>query len=91
MVQQLGLEADTQGVLVADVEPGSPADDAGLTPSDVIIEVAKKDLSSSDEFFDLVKKYGKPRQRPAHRVHSRSVRAGPSSRPSRVPKGEDNQ
>ena len=38
IAQELGLE-DSEGVVVSGVEPGSPADDAGLRRGDVILEV----------------------------------------------------
>ncbi|MCZ6781993.1 MAG: DegQ family serine endoprotease [Proteobacteria bacterium] len=45
LADQLGLEEDA-GVVVTDVEPGSPAAEAGLRRSDVIIEVDRKEIAS---------------------------------------------
>jgi serine protease Do len=42
------LEVD-EGVLVRNVQPGSPADDAGLRPGDVILTVGTADVSSLEE------------------------------------------
>jgi len=42
--------ASTQGVVVTAVQPGSPADKAGLSPGDVIREVNKKTIRSVDEY-----------------------------------------
>jgi serine protease Do len=47
--QQLGVQADA-GVVVTDVEDGSPADRAGLSPSMVIVQVAKRPVRSVAEF-----------------------------------------
>jgi len=47
MRQQLGVPGNLQGVAVSNVLPGSPADDAGLRPGDVILQVNRKDVSSA--------------------------------------------
>lgn len=55
--QQLGLsEADT-GLLVTGVVPGSPADDAGITAGDRIIEVARTPVTSVGAFRALAEDY----------------------------------
>ncbi len=38
---ELGLDGQT-GLLVTDVQPGSPADDAGIAPGDLIVEVNRQ-------------------------------------------------
>ena len=53
--QQLNLDSDVQGVAVAQVQPGSPAEDAGLTRGDVILEVNRKPVTSADQFRNEVK------------------------------------
>jgi serine protease Do len=53
--QQLNLGSDVQGVAVAQVQPGSPAEDAGLTGGDVILEVNRKPVTSADQFRNEVK------------------------------------
>ena len=45
LADQLGLGEDG-GVVVTDVEPGSPAAEAGLRRSDVIVEVDRKEIAS---------------------------------------------
>src|SRR3546814_7915514 len=39
MAQRLQVPAGTEGVLIRDVEPGSPAERAGLARGDLILEV----------------------------------------------------
>ena len=47
--QQLELKPGVKGVIIAAVDPGSPAADAGLRPGDLIVEVNKKGVSSAEE------------------------------------------
>ena len=42
------------GVLVQTVRPASPADDAGLQPGDVIMEVNRKPAGSASDFANAV-------------------------------------
>ncbi len=44
------------GVLVFDVRPGSPADEAGLRAGDVIVSVNRKPVHSAEEFWKLITK-----------------------------------
>ena len=53
--QQLNLPSDVQGVAVAQVQPGSPAEDAGLTSGDVIQQIDRKPVTSADQFRSDVK------------------------------------
>jgi serine protease Do len=53
--QQLNLDSQVQGVAVAQVQPGSPAEDAGLSTGDVILEVNRKPVTSADQFRNDVK------------------------------------
>ncbi len=52
--QQLNLPADVKGAAIAQVRPGSPADDAGLQPGDVVLEVNRKPVSSAEQFATVV-------------------------------------
>ena len=54
VAQSLGLK-DTVGVYVVFVEPGSPADKAGIMRGDVIKEVDDKRVYSKEDFFEAVK------------------------------------
>jgi len=49
VASSLGLERGTRGAVVTDVLSGSPAERAGLKPGDVIVEVDRQPVASSDE------------------------------------------
>jgi serine protease Do len=51
---ELGLDADTPGVLIASVEPGGPAARAGIQPGDVITTYNGETLDNADELVTLV-------------------------------------
>jgi len=53
--QRLGVEAGN-GVLVAGVQPGSPAEQGGVREGDVILEVNKQKVSSVKEAQSAVQK-----------------------------------
>jgi serine protease Do len=50
--QQLHIPSQVQGVAVESVRPASPAEDAGLAPGDVILEVDRKPVASAQQFVD---------------------------------------
>jgi serine protease Do len=52
--QQLQIPADVHGAAIANVRPGSPAEDAGLQPGDVVIEVNRKPVASAEQFAGAV-------------------------------------
>jgi serine protease Do len=58
---ELGLKTD-KGVAVVGVEPGSPADQAGLQPGDVIVEVNRQPVSSVNEIKKRLDKSEDPDQ-----------------------------
>lgn len=47
--QQINAPSSVQGAVVQTVQPGSPADDAGLQPGDVIVSVNRKPTTSAAE------------------------------------------
>jgi serine protease Do len=55
IASQLSVAEGTKGVVVKDVEYGGPAFEAGLRPRDVITSVDEKDVTSLEEFTDVVK------------------------------------
>ena len=52
--QQLQVPSEVKGAAIANVRPGSPADDAGLQPGDVVLEVNRKPVASAAQFADAV-------------------------------------
>jgi serine protease Do len=54
--KKLGLPEDEKGVLVTEVQPGGKADEAGLQQGDIIKEVDRKPVATSDDVRKLVDK-----------------------------------
>jgi serine protease Do len=52
--QQLNVPAEVHGAAIANVRPGSPAEDAGLQPGDVVVEVNRKPVTSAEQFASAV-------------------------------------
>jgi serine protease Do len=52
--QQLNVPSHVNGAAVESVRPASPAEDAGLTPGDVILEVNRHPVTSADKFVSEV-------------------------------------
>lgn len=52
--QQIQIPDQVNGVVVQSVRPGSPAEDAGLAPGDVILEVDRRPITSADQFVAAV-------------------------------------
>jgi len=50
--QQLHIPSEVQGVAVQSVRPASPAENAGLAPGDVILEVDRKPVTSAEQFVN---------------------------------------
>jgi Do/DeqQ family serine protease len=62
LAREFELEASTQGVAVADVDPNGPAADAGIQRGDVIVQVNRQPVRSS---ADLTAAVGRTGTRPA--------------------------
>jgi len=54
MKGQLDLPAGTRGVMVAQVQPDSPADEAGLQQGDVLLGVGMKPVATPEEAADAI-------------------------------------
>jgi serine protease Do len=52
--QQFNVPSQVKGAAVENVAPASPADDAGLSPGDVILEVNRHPVESADNFVNQV-------------------------------------
>jgi serine protease Do len=52
--QQLSVPEEVHGAAVENVRPGSPAEDAGLQPGDVVVEVNRKPVTSAEQFVSAV-------------------------------------
>jgi serine protease Do len=50
--EQMHIPSQVQGVAIQTVRPASPADDAGLTPGDVILEVDRHPVTSAQQFVE---------------------------------------
>jgi len=58
MAAHLGLPSNA-GVVIAEVEPGSPADEENLQPGDVIIEVEHNQIKGLADFRKYIESYKK--------------------------------
>ncbi len=47
--EKWGLTPESQGIVIENIESGSPAEEAGLFPGDIILEVQRKTVKSIDE------------------------------------------
>ena len=47
--QQMQVPANIKGAVIDQVQPGSPADNAGLQPGDLIVSVNRKPVTSASE------------------------------------------
>jgi serine protease Do len=52
--QQINAPDQLHGVVIQNVRPASPAEDAGLQPGDVILEVDRRPTTSASQFVDQV-------------------------------------
>ena len=54
LAEQLGYQGE-KGVLIGDVEPGGPADSAGLRPGQLVQEINKKRIESISDLREVLK------------------------------------
>jgi serine protease Do len=55
IAQQLGIANSNKGVVITQVEPDSPAQDAGLQRGDVVLQVNHQDVASAKQFSQIAK------------------------------------
>lgn len=55
LAERLGYDPDEKGIIVAKVEPGSPAAKAGLRPGDLIKEANRREVQNLPEFAEAVR------------------------------------
>ncbi|MCE5294877.1 MAG: DegQ family serine endoprotease [Chlamydiales bacterium] len=60
LASQLGLDLD-HGVMIKNVDPNSPAQDAGLRRGQIILSVNQKPVETTEEFFQAIKDLGEQR------------------------------
>jgi serine protease Do len=60
MMEKTGLDPMTKGVIVVEIEPGSPAEDGKLLPGDIIIEAAQQPVDDPIAFETIVKEKAEP-------------------------------
>ena len=60
LLERMGMDAALRGVVVTDVEPGSPAEEARLMQGDVITEVGQQSVTSPAEFRSTLEKHAVP-------------------------------
>jgi serine protease Do len=54
MREQLNLPAQINGAAVQSVRPASPAEDAGISPGDIILEINRHPVASAEKFVNEV-------------------------------------
>jgi serine protease Do len=55
VADQLGIDRGTKGAVITDVVTGSPAERAGLKPGEVIVEVDRTPVASSDQAVEALR------------------------------------
>jgi len=58
--KRMRVDPGTTGVVVVEVEPGSSAEEAGLMEGDIISEVAQEEVTSPEDFYQLMRENAKP-------------------------------
>jgi len=57
LAKRLGIPGEEPGVLITEVEPGSPAQQGGLQQGDVIVEVERQEVKDLQEFSRYLQRY----------------------------------
>lgn len=56
IAKQLGVDKDEKGVVIVKVEPGSPADEAGIRKGDIIQEIDRQRIGGLNDFNRVISK-----------------------------------
>ena len=56
LAKQFGYPEEKGGVIVTEIDPSSPADDAGISQGTLITEVNRQKIGNTQDFWKLVKK-----------------------------------
>ncbi|MDK1020227.1 MAG: trypsin-like peptidase domain-containing protein [Candidatus Hydrogenedentes bacterium] len=59
-LEQLGVDEEPTDFKIAEVEPDSPADKAGIKVDDIVLEVALTDITTLEDFKQVLKEEGQP-------------------------------
>jgi serine protease Do len=59
LAQQLGLDPEETGVVISNVQEGSPAAEAGLRPGDLIAELNRKGVKNLSDYQQALKQVKK--------------------------------
>ena len=54
LMREYGIDASTEGVVITEVTPGSPADEKGLRPGEVILEVGQEKVQAPVDVARMV-------------------------------------
>ena len=60
VAQRLDLPEGTQGVIVPAVTEGSPAEEAGIRPFDIVVKVGQKPVTNRESFMDVLAEVAEP-------------------------------
>jgi serine protease Do len=61
IASQFGIDRNTQGLVVAGIEPASPAAESGIQPGDVIMEIDRQAVRSAQDITAAVERaHGRP-------------------------------
>jgi serine protease Do len=73
VASSLGIDRGTKGAVITDVLSGSPADAAGLKPGDVIVEVDRSPVATSEQAVSALRAAPKGGQGGGHLLRVRST------------------
>ena len=59
LAESLGLKRDVRGAVIVEVAPGSPADKAGLSAGEIVVEVNRKATPSAEDALAALRGRGK--------------------------------